>query len=226
MPLQRYYCMSCRESIYNKTLNGVRIPLIFYFVLGQPDDTGPALDVMAKDVAVPSFVREFFHPDLPNQPVELCIPCVALLFGLKVYTPDKDPMHSPEQMRDTSNELKALKANTTDPAVDRRHAIFGRVLTGIKVGRLAMKPPKLPKVDKALRARLANAEQMRDLHATPPVPVDAAVARAIPPGVTLTPTAGITAARKQPRKGTKGRKRAAAKAGEVKHVTGGAAGGT
>jgi hypothetical protein len=80
---QRMYCTNCGESVYNKMIDGVRVPLVVYMVVGQPPDTGPAVDLdVGSPVKVPSFIREIMQT--PVARVEFCVPCFAKIFGLKL----------------------------------------------------------------------------------------------------------------------------------------------
>lgn len=141
--LTRMYCSNCRESIYNCTIDGVRVPLVLYFVVGQPADTGPTLDVNAPGVQVPSFVRELMQPHVPTARVELCIACVAELFGTALVTAEEDPMHSTEQVQQTAKAVGAVVQDATIDEVHTSAVVLARPLLAIKVGRGAAPAPAL-----------------------------------------------------------------------------------
>jgi hypothetical protein len=94
--LTRHYCSRCQIAIYNCMINGVRVPILLYFVIGQPDDTGE-FDVNGPGVMVPSFIREIMQSHVPVARAELCINCVSEVFGLALVTAEEDPMYSVEQ---------------------------------------------------------------------------------------------------------------------------------
>jgi hypothetical protein len=139
---QRMYCSNCGESVYNKMINGVRVPLVIYMVVGQPPDTGPNIDLdIGSPVKVPSFIREIMQTPVPR--VEWCVPCFAAIFGLKLVTADEDPMYSKAQAAENAATFSAVQQDDTLPAVEKSKQIHARTLTAIQVGRGAKKPPKL-----------------------------------------------------------------------------------
>lgn len=71
-------CHRCGYSVYDTFIDGVRVPGVFYFVVGQPHDTGAEIDW--RDVPVPEWVRAVVQ--LPESRVELCIGCLLEVFGL------------------------------------------------------------------------------------------------------------------------------------------------
>lgn len=154
--VNRMYCSNCKTSIYNTfigpdgkrsaegTRGAVRVPLVLYFVVGQPPDTGETLGVNDPGVKLPSFVRELMQAHVPVARVELCMLCVAEVFGTKLYTADADPMHSPEQTAVTATKLAAA-ITPAMPEVDKHALQMERALLAVKVGRGGAKAPKLPK---------------------------------------------------------------------------------
>lgn len=154
--LNRMYCSNCTNSIFNTFVGpdgkrakegdpgAVRVPLVLQMVVGQPEDTGPILDINGEGVRVPSFVREMQMPHVPVKRVELCMICVSELFGLPLVDAQSDPMYSIEQQRATQEAVEPL---LRDEKVDRVKAFgksFERSMLAIKVGRGAVKAPKLP----------------------------------------------------------------------------------
>lgn len=87
---QRYNCNRCGQSIFHAHVNGQRIPLVTYVVVGQPEDTGPPVDLSA--VAVPQWIRELLVAPTPR--LTLCIACVAIVFRTPVVpaTVEADPL--------------------------------------------------------------------------------------------------------------------------------------
>lgn len=126
--LNRHYCTKCGDSVFNCEINGKRVPLVLYFVVGQPDDTGEPLDANA--VALPSFVREILQTDVAR--VELCIKCVADVFGVPLLEAKDDPMY------DANNDKIPDALQLRDPSmprVERFKRMHARVLHAIAVGR-------------------------------------------------------------------------------------------
>jgi hypothetical protein len=143
MQISRMYCSRCETSIYNVLVDGLRVPLVLYFVVGQPEDTGPALDVNGDGVRLPAFVREIMHDHVRIKRAELCMNCVAEIFGTPLVTAADDDMYSVEQVAETRVAVQALD----DPAiaqVTRSAAALDRVFQGILVGRGAEVAPALP----------------------------------------------------------------------------------
>jgi hypothetical protein len=104
--LQRFFCSNCKRPIDEIQIEGKPVPLVVYFVVGQPPDTGAPVDLdEGSGVKVPSWVREIMQPHVPTARVELCIPCVAEIFGTKLVTADADPMFSKEATRETARAI-------------------------------------------------------------------------------------------------------------------------
>jgi hypothetical protein len=143
--LTRHYCSRCQIAIYNCMVNGVRVPILLYFVIGQPEDTGE-FDVNGPGVMVPSFVREIMQPHVPFARAELCINCVSDVFGLALVTAEEDPMYSVEQSDLTAIEVRSVNSDKNIPAVEKAATAMDRVFTAIEVGRGAMAAPALPPV--------------------------------------------------------------------------------
>lgn len=89
--LSRHICTGCGQSIYNAMINGVRVPLVAQITVGQPNDTGPLLNINDATVAVPSVVRELAMT--PVSRIELCMNCFASWIGQPLVTVEQDPMH-------------------------------------------------------------------------------------------------------------------------------------
>jgi hypothetical protein len=138
--LSRHYCTLCKKSIYNVEIDGQRIPLVAYFVVGQPADTGDPLDVNADGVKLPSFVRELMQTPGGTQRVELCIACLADVFGLALVTAADDPMYdvNNNQIADAREIAQGVDQ------VEAFHRLHFRALHAIKVGRGAAQVSDLP----------------------------------------------------------------------------------
>lgn len=144
MPQSRFYCSKCKQSIYNVLTDGVRVPLVAQIVFGQPEDTGPPLDVNGSGVKVPSAVREIMQDHVPIKRMELCNNCFAETFGLELVTAQTDPMYSVEQSAETK---RVVLAAVEDPEVDQvstNQVAMERVLLAVKVGRGEEAAPALP----------------------------------------------------------------------------------
>lgn len=146
--LTRMYCSNCKNSVYNTMIDGVRIPLVLYFVVGQPGDTGPMLDVNGEGVKLPSFVRELMQPHVPVARVELCMNCVAEVFGVKLVTAKDDTMYSAEQAKLTAKDVGEVVQDASIDEVNTTAKVMERPLLALRVGRGAKKAPKLPKARK------------------------------------------------------------------------------
>lgn len=145
--LNRMYCSNCKTSIYNCMIDEIRIPLVLYFVVGQPGDTGPPLGINDPGVKLPSFVREIMQ--VPVARAELCMVCVAEFFGVKLVTAEEDPMYSVEQEAVTKAVVEAVVQDAEIDEVNTIAKVMERPLLALKVGRGAKKAPKLPKSAKA-----------------------------------------------------------------------------
>jgi hypothetical protein len=127
--LPRTHCSRCGESVYNCLIAGVRIPLVVQIVVGQPADTGPALDVNGAGVRVPSFVREILQTSLAR--LELCVACTAEVFGLALVTAAEDPCYD-------ANLDGIPDATQIDPALshaEQYRIMHARTLEAIRIGR-------------------------------------------------------------------------------------------
>lgn len=142
------YCSNCKRSIYNVLIDGVRTPLVLYFVVGQPPDTGPPLGVNDPGVKLPSFVRAMMLPHVPAARAELCMECVGEFFGVKLVTAEEDPMYSAAQEAVTKVEVEAVVQDREIDEVNTTAKVMERPLLALKVGRGAVKAPKLPKAKK------------------------------------------------------------------------------
>lgn len=141
--LPRHYCSRCQIAIYNCMIDGVRVPILLYFVVAQPDDTGE-FDVNGPGVRLPSFVRELMQPHVPVARAELCMNCMSEVFGLALVTAEEDPMYSIEQSDLTAIQVRAVTSNKGIPAVQKAATAMDRVFTAIQVGRGARAAPPLP----------------------------------------------------------------------------------
>lgn len=142
--LNRMYCSNCKNSVYNTMIDGVRIPLVLYFVVGQPEDTGPLLGINDPGVKLPSFIRAMLLPHVPVARAELCMVCVAEIFGVQLVTAGEDPMYSAEQERLTRLEVQAVVEDREVNEVDTTAKVMERPLLALKVGRGAEVAPALP----------------------------------------------------------------------------------
>jgi hypothetical protein len=145
MPQSRFYCSKCKQSIYNVLTDGVRVPIVAQIVFGQPEDTGPPLDINGPGVKVPSAVREVMQPHVPIKRLELCNNCFAETFGLKLVTAQDDPMYSVEQADETKKVVLAAIEDPDVDAVSTQAVAMERVILAAKVGRGEGKAPALPK---------------------------------------------------------------------------------
>ncbi|MEX1185328.1 MAG: hypothetical protein WEA80_01905 [Gemmatimonadaceae bacterium] len=114
-------------------IDGVRVPLVAYMVVGQPEDTGPVIDATDPNVKLPSFVRAIMNT--PVARVEWCMKCLADVFGLALVTPAEDPLYSDEQVGEERKMIEALQADLDVSSVDRAKQVYARTMTAIKVGR-------------------------------------------------------------------------------------------
>lgn len=126
--LNRQYCTRCKESVFNRLIDGVRVPLVFYFVVGIPDDVGE-VDINAPGLKVPSFVREIMQTALPR--IELCMQCVAEVFGVALVTAAEDEMYDANNNK-IADALELGDANL--PKVEMFARMHHRVLHAIAVG--------------------------------------------------------------------------------------------
>ena len=130
MPLlARHHCTRCKESVFNCVIDGKRVPLVLYFVTGQPDDTGGPLDINGEGVKLPSFVRELQHTPVPR--IELCMKCVAEVFNVPLVTAAADPLY------DANNDKIPDALQLTDAAISKTemlHRMHTRALHAIAVG--------------------------------------------------------------------------------------------
>lgn len=135
--ISRHYCSRCGNSVYNCMIDGQRVPIALYFVVGQPPDTGDQVDVNA--LPVPSFVRELLA--VPVSRAELCMKCVSEVFGVPCVLAKDDPMY------DVNNDKIPDALQLMDPdmsQVERSKRMHMRALHAIKVGRGVASPADLP----------------------------------------------------------------------------------
>lgn len=140
----RMYCSKCKNSIFNTLIDGIRIPLVLYFVVGQPGDTGAPLAINDPGVKLPSFVRALMLPHVPVARAELCMTCVADVFGVPLVTADEDPMFSIEQAEITKAEVGAVVDNVAIDEVNTNAKVMERPFLAFKVGRGESVAPALP----------------------------------------------------------------------------------
>lgn len=190
--LSRHYCTRCKKSIYNVEIEGQRVPLVVYFVVGQPADTGDPLDVNANGVKVPSFIRELMATPAGTQRVELCVPCVAEVFGVALVTAEEDPMYD-------SNNDRIPDARQIAQGVDQVeafHRLHFRALHAVKVGQGRatvgelpaeyLPPPAEPKGPNGLLAHPNPVDAMRAyLDGLPPAERERAIAELAATGATV-----------------------------------------
>lgn len=127
--LTRNYCTGCKESIYNCVVDGVRVPLLVRITVGQPSDTGPALDINGPGVQVPSFLREIMQTPLAR--MELCVKCAAKAFGVPLVTAAEDPLYD----ANLDGIPDAKQVDATLPMVEQLHRHHARTLQAIYIGR-------------------------------------------------------------------------------------------
>jgi hypothetical protein len=142
--IPRFYCARCAESVFNCIIDGVRIPIVLQFNVGQAPDTGPPLGINDAGVKLPSWIREMMQLHVPSANGNLCMKCVAEVFGTPCLTPDEDPMFSLEQAEISGGIVATVVA---DPEIDQRTTnatIFQRVFEAVQVGRGARQAPALP----------------------------------------------------------------------------------
>lgn len=175
--LQRFFCSNCKKPIDEVTVDGKPVPLVAYMVVGQVPDTDPVDLDTGSGVKVPSFIREAMQEYVTLRRFDWCINCLANLFGLTLCTAETDPLYSTEQVIATSTKLVGARAadmaalekkQAPRAAVERHHDEVSRVMLAIKVGRGAMKAPKLP--PKAMPAKVppANVPPTPSLLTHPP----------------------------------------------------------
>jgi hypothetical protein len=141
--LNRHYCSRCQTAIYNCMIDGQRVPILLYFVVGQPDDTG-VFDANGAGVRLPSFVREIMQAHVPVARAELCMNCVSELFGVELVTAQEDSMYSIEQTKLTAVQIRAVATDSDIPAVQKAATVMDRVFLAFQVGRGALTAPPLP----------------------------------------------------------------------------------
>lgn len=146
--LQRFYCSSHKGPIDEVKIGGKLVPIVIYMVAGQVPDSGAPVDIgLGSGVKLPSAVRELMQPHVPVARLEFCVPCFAEHLGLKLFTAEDDPMYSTEQTQVTASKLQERQQKDPNAtSVDTHHATVERALLGFKVGRGALKAPKLPPV--------------------------------------------------------------------------------
>lgn len=111
-------------------IDGVRVPLSVYIVAGQPDDTGPQLDLNADGVRVPSFLRAL--TSLPIARAELCVRCIAEVFALPLLLASEDPMGTLDE--DGNGIPDLLEASKDMGKVQQAAAITAPVFDAIRAG--------------------------------------------------------------------------------------------
>lgn len=127
MPVTRHVCTGCQTSIYNVIVDGVRVPIVVNLWAGQPEDTGPILDLNAPGVKVPSFLREMMSTPLAT--AELCVVCAAKAFGVPLVTAEDDPMQGAGADVTLPTERGAMSE------VERRAVMQERTLVALQVAR-------------------------------------------------------------------------------------------
>jgi hypothetical protein len=144
--LSRHYCVRCETSIFNVRTDDVRVPIVFKITIGQPDDTGPKLDVNAPGVRLPSVTREAMQDHVFVKSFSLCNNCVSEVFGLPLLTAEEDPMYSQDQ---AEASMRSVRAAAEDAEVDElatRAISLERAILAIQVGRGAVPAPPLAPV--------------------------------------------------------------------------------
>lgn len=140
----RHYCSRCKQSVYNCMIDGVRVPLVLYFVVGQPGDTGPAVGLNDPGVKVPSFVRALMESDVAR--AELCMACAGEVFGVPAMTWDLDPaLDANGNAIPDIEELRAQRATLGEVEYFKR--LHARVFDAITNGRgpnAVLATPRIP----------------------------------------------------------------------------------
>lgn len=138
--MSRYHCSRCKESIFNCLIDDKRIPLVFYMVVGQIPDAVEDLDVNAEGVKVPSFIREMMATPGGTQRIDLCIKCLAEVFGLDLVAAADDPMY--DSNNDKIPDARQLAAGVGQ--VEAWHRLHVRPLHAIMVGQGRAQVSDLP----------------------------------------------------------------------------------
>jgi len=151
MPEQpRVICTRCGRSVFTVAISGPDgeprpIPIVTRITVGQPQDTGPDVNVLDPNVRVPSFIRSLLQTPLHR--MELCVWCVGEIFGQPLVSPDEDPMYD-EDVADYHVGLNKVfgddgqrKALGEASLLRQMHA---RSLLAVQVGRGAMKAEDVP----------------------------------------------------------------------------------
>lgn len=142
--IPRFYCARCAESVFNCIIDGVRIPIVLQFNVGQVPDSGPPLPINDPGIKLPAWIRELMQPHVADASGNLCMKCVAEVFGTPCVTADEDTMFSVEQAQLTKTIVDEV---TADPEIDQRTTnatIFERVFEAVQVGRGVKQAPPLP----------------------------------------------------------------------------------
>lgn len=135
--LTRIACTRCKQSVYNCFVDGpdgvpLRVPLVIRMNIGQPEDTGPRVDVLAENVRVPSVVRELTLSPLGR--IEFCVKCFGEVFGLPMVTADEDPMYSEAVFDLYQRWARSTWHDDSIPKVDRHALVNGRAIHALAVG--------------------------------------------------------------------------------------------
>lgn len=130
--VNRHHCTRCGGGIHE-----MDAPVVVQITVGQPEDTGPALDVNGAGVRLPSFVREIMKTTLPR--VELCVECAAAVLGVPLVTVEEDPMTDALLMGVAQGNV----VGDAIPATERAKITHVRTLEAIRIGRGDKKAPVL-----------------------------------------------------------------------------------
>jgi hypothetical protein len=142
--LSRFYCTRCGISIYNRVIDGVRVPIVLQLNVGQIPDSGRPLGIVEPGVKLPAWIRELMSSHIPIANINLCMVCVSEVFGTPLVEATEDPMYSVEQAEESIAVTRATVADPDIDEVNRGTIIFARTFDAIQVGRGAKKAPKLP----------------------------------------------------------------------------------
>ena len=148
MPVQRHHCFKCGDSVYNKIINGVRVPFVMYFIVAQPPDTGKRINpnrTGANAIPLPHFARELLNMSEfgGGEPrVEICMQCVSDIFGLPLVTADQDPMFDGDM--DNIPDVRQIKNDGEMDSVARERIRLWRVFFAIALGRGTVTIDQLP----------------------------------------------------------------------------------
>lgn len=118
--LTRISCSRCGQSVFNCMIDGAdgqphRVPVVTRINAGQPEDTGPLLDVYDPNIRMTSFTREFMQSRVAR--IELCEACLSEFMGWPLVSASEDPMFV--SARANSKVQRAVDEVFDDPSIDK-----------------------------------------------------------------------------------------------------------